>query len=82
VELLTSQRDPPPPDEAVNDLIALIRNRCEQDGWSVEAQRCLGTVKTAEDADRCGTLLTEAQQAALVRDQRARAGDSSTPPSE
>jgi len=78
-DLVAAGIDPPPPDAEVNALIALIRTRCEDDGWTAEARRCLGTMQTAVDADRCGTLLTEAQLAALVRDQEQRLGGASEP---
>ena len=73
-DLVAVGLDPPPPDDAVNALISLIRTRCEEDAWSPEARQCLSTMQTAADADRCGTLLTEEQQAALVRDQEAMLG--------
>lgn len=73
-DLVAIGLDPPPPDDAVNALITLVRTRCEEDAWSPEARQCLSTMQTASDADRCGTLLTEEQQAALVRDQEAMLG--------
>ena len=71
VDELVAGKDPRPPDDVVNKYIALLRTRCETDGWTLEAQNCLSTMASAADADRCGTLLTPAQQEALVRDQRA-----------
>ena len=62
------------PTEMADALRNLIRERCEQDGWSAEATRCLWAMKRLEDAEPCAKLLTEAQQAALVRDQEARFG--------
>ena len=73
VDEMAATKDPRPPDDTLNGLIDLIRVRCEQDRWSAEAIACLSRIKSATDADRCGTLLTEAQQAALVRDQDAKA---------
>jgi hypothetical protein len=84
-DLVASGIDPAPPDEDVNALIALVRTRCEDDGWSAEARRCLGTMQTATEADDCGTLLTEAQLAALLADQEAHlrgAGASAPAPTE
>jgi hypothetical protein len=72
VDEMAATMDPRPPDEALNALIGLIRSRCDQDRWSSEAVACLSKIKSAADADHCGTLLTDAQQAALVRDQEAR----------
>lgn len=62
-----------PPTEAADGLRNLIRERCEQDAWSAEATRCLAAMKTTDDAQPCARLLSEAQQAALVRDQEMKA---------
>ena len=67
VDLLAEGKDPRPPDEVINGLIARIRTRCEEDGWTAEARHCLAKMQTAQDADDCGTLLTAAQQEALVK---------------
>ena len=66
--------DGPPPTEAADALRNLIRERCEQDGWSAEATRCLIAMKTVKDAEPCAQLMTEGQQAALVRDEAAMFG--------
>jgi hypothetical protein len=71
VDELASGLDPRPPDDVMNRQIRLIRDRCEQDAWSPDAVKCLAGMKGTEDANRCATLLSEAQQAALVRDQEA-----------
>src|SRR5262245_15169930 len=63
--------DGPPPTEAADALRNLIRERCEQDGWSADATKCLIAMKTVQDAEPCAQLMTEAQQAALVRDEAA-----------
>ena len=73
VDEMAATKDPRPPDDILNGLIDLIRVRCTEDRWSSEAISCLRRLKTAADADQCGTLLTDAQQAALVRDQDAKA---------
>ena len=57
------------PTEQADALRRLIRVRCEQDGWSAEATRCLIAMQKLDDAAPCATLLTDDQQAALVRDQ-------------
>jgi len=62
------------PTEEADALRNLIRQRCEQDGWSAEAARCLTAMKRLEDAAPCAKLLTDDQQAALVRDQEAQLG--------
>jgi len=66
-------KDGPPTDEA-DALRNLIRERCEHDAWSAEATRCLIAVKQLSDAEPCAQLMTEDQQAALVRDEQARFG--------
>jgi hypothetical protein len=62
------------PTEAADGLRNLIRERCEQDGWSAEATRCLIAMKSTDDAAPCAALMTEDQQAALVRDEQAQFG--------
>jgi hypothetical protein len=62
----------PPPTEQADALRNLIRERCEQDGWSADATKCLIAMKTLDDAAACAKLMTDEQQAALVRDQDAR----------
>src|SRR5262245_9520965 len=63
--------DGPPPTEAADALRNLIRERCEQDGWSAEATRCLIAMTSVKDAEPCAKLMTDEQQAALVRDESA-----------
>jgi hypothetical protein len=63
--------DGPPPTEAADALRNLIRERCEQDGWSAEATKCLIAMKSVKEAEPCARLMTEEQQAALVRDEAA-----------
>lgn len=62
------------PTEAADALRNLIRERCEQDAWSAEATQCLIAMKTTDDGAACAAHMTEAQQAALVRDQQAASG--------
>jgi hypothetical protein len=62
------------PTEQADALRRLIRVRCEQDGWSAEATRCLIAMQKLDDAQPCAKLLTDDQQAALVRDQDAGSG--------
>ena len=62
------------PTEQADALRNLIRERCEQDRWSAEATRCLIAMKSLDDAAPCAAMMTDAQQAALVRDQEARFG--------
>jgi hypothetical protein len=67
-------REDPVPTEEADALRNLIRERCEQDRWSAEATGCLIAMKQVADAEACAPLLSEAQQAALVRDQSAHLG--------
>jgi 2-oxoglutarate dehydrogenase E2 component (dihydrolipoamide succinyltransferase) len=70
-----------PPTEEADALRNLIRERCEHDAWSAEATRCLIAVKQLSDAEPCAQLMTEDQQAALVRDEQARFGGPAEAPS-
>jgi len=70
----------PPPTELADAIRNLIRERCERDAWSAEATKCLIAMKQQDEAARCAELLTEAQQAALVRDQEAQLGKPGPPP--
>ncbi|MBA3501914.1 MAG: hypothetical protein M4D80_12230 [Myxococcota bacterium] len=60
--------------DAKEGFVTIIRTRCTDDVWTAEAKQCLATMKSRDDAERCGTLLTEQQQANLVRDQKAKFG--------
>lgn len=70
-DLLASNQDRRPPDEAVNQVIQRVRVACEEDGWSADARACFARMGTPADADHCGTLLTEAQTQGLLRRQAA-----------
>jgi hypothetical protein len=69
------------PTEEADALRNLIRERCERDGWSADATRCLIAMKRLEDAEPCAKLLTDEQQAALVRDQEAQLDQTASEPS-
>jgi hypothetical protein len=60
--------------DAKEGFVTIIRTRCTDDVWTAEAKQCLATMKSRADAERCSTLLTETQQANLVRDQKAKFG--------
>jgi hypothetical protein len=68
-----SNKDSLPTDEA-DAMRNLIRERCEHDAWSTEATQCLIAMKTLDDAEPCAKLMTDDQQAALVRDEQAQFG--------
>ena len=69
----------PAPTEMADAIRNLIRERCERDGWSPEATRCLIAMQQQDEAARCAALLTDEQQAALVRDQEAQLGGGAAP---
>jgi hypothetical protein len=68
------------PTETADAFRNLIRERCEQDAWSAEATRCLIAMKQLGDAEACAKLMTDDQQAALVRDEQARFGAAAPAP--
>lgn len=70
-EMLATKRQPPP-QETADLIVDIIRTSCDRDAWSEPARRCLAAMKTETDADRCAGLLTDDQQAALVREEKAR----------
>lgn len=69
IGLLVAGQAEKPPDDAVDKIRVLVTTRCHEDRWTTEAQACLSKMKTPDDANTCGTLLTEEQQAALVKAQ-------------
>lgn len=80
VGMLVAGMDPKPPDTDADGLRALIKVRCEADHWSPEAMRCTAEMKTADDANVCATLLSDDQQAALVKAQQEKYGAGAKPP--
>lgn len=68
IELVVAGQNPAPPDDAVNQLIALVEKRCEKDGWKQEARECFSKVKGVEDADACAKNLSEQELANLSGD--------------
>lgn len=63
-----------PPTEAADAMRNLIRERCERDAWSPQAVSCLIAMRSQDDAAACANLMTDDQQAALVRDEQAQFG--------
>src|SRR5262249_56111787 len=57
------------PTEQADALRRLIRVRCEQDGWSADATRCLIAMQKLDDATPCAQLLTHDHHAAPVHAQ-------------
>ncbi len=74
VGMLVAGMTPKPPDADADGLRALVKKRCEVDHWSPEAMRCTAEMKTGDDANVCATLLTDDQQAALVKAQQEKYG--------
>lgn len=68
IELVVAGQNPPPPDDAVNQLIQLVEKRCSTDGWKQEARECFSKVKGVEDADACAKTLSEQELANLSGD--------------
>jgi hypothetical protein len=62
------------PTEQADALRRLIRVRCEQDGWSAEATRCLIAMQKLDDAEPCAKIMPADQQAALTRDLEEQSG--------
>ncbi|NVB79076.1 MAG: hypothetical protein HOV81_11815 [Kofleriaceae bacterium] len=60
--------------EATEEVDAMRRQiiaRCEQDGWSAEAQDCFIHVSTRQEAaEKCASLLTAEQGNALMQQQQ------------
>ena len=72
VAQMLATKQQPPPQETADMIKDIIKTSCDRDAWSEPARRCLAAMKTEEDADRCAALLTDAQQAALVNEEKAR----------
>ncbi|MBA3391519.1 MAG: hypothetical protein H0T89_02690 [Deltaproteobacteria bacterium] len=75
VGALVATKEPRPGDDVIATFTTLIRTRCDEDQWTADARQCLATMTTRAEAERCSTLMTEAQQANLVRDQQAKFGE-------
>ncbi|MCX5742462.1 MAG: hypothetical protein NT062_08200 [Proteobacteria bacterium] len=58
-----------PTDELARPFRELVVERCTQDVWSAEAQRCM--LDATADLDRCTTLLTAPQQQTFQDQARA-----------
>ncbi len=74
VGMMIESMEPRPGQETIDGITGIIKTRCDQDAWTADAKQCLATMKTRTDAEHCSTLLTEEQQANLVRDQKAKFG--------
>jgi hypothetical protein len=64
--------------KAAPDMLPLIPKiadltvkRCTIDGWSQAAITCMATARKPADTDRCQSLLTADQQAAVRRDMQS-----------
>lgn len=57
-----------PPDEGGRALRAVFANRCEQDGWSKAARRCLTETRSTDQPRNCRQHLTPDQSKRLDED--------------
>lgn len=64
MDTLTSGKSDVPPDQ-VKKFHDLFVGHCTTDAWSAQVRQCFGTIKTLDDGDKCGQLLTDAQREAL-----------------
>jgi hypothetical protein len=80
--MMEGKEQTPKAKEAMAGFTEIIRTRCDADAWSAEARQCLAAMKTREDAERCSNMLTEEQQANLVRDEKAKYGEGTPAPEE
>jgi len=54
-------------DAMVQKIEQALRERCVDDKWTLDAQRCFGAIRTIADSDTCATLLTVDQRDAFQR---------------
>lgn len=66
VDMIMPKEGAPP--ETIKTIVDLIVERCEQDGWSGDAQTCLLGMKSLDDNTRCEEMLTIAQRDALAKE--------------
>ncbi len=78
--MMEGKEETPKAKEAMAGFTDIIRTRCDADAWSAEARQCLAAMKTREDAERCSNMLSEEQQANLVRDEKAKFGEGTPAP--
>jgi hypothetical protein len=64
MDTLTSGKSDVPPDQ-VKKFHDLFVGHCTTDAWSAQVRQCFGTIKTLDDGDKCGQMLTDAQREAL-----------------
>jgi hypothetical protein len=59
------------PPEATDPLRRVIEQRCDRDAWTADTNRCLLSLTSLADGDRCQALMTQAQVDAFHRDSEA-----------
>ena len=68
-----------PSDTEVKEIKAILKTRCESDGWSDRAKECLATMESEADADGCASMLTAEQRNKIVSDERIKLGGGKRP---
>lgn len=68
-----------PSDTEVKEIKAILKTRCEADGWSDRAKECLATMESEADADGCASMLTAEQRNKIVADERIKLGGGKPP---
>jgi hypothetical protein len=66
-------------DTEVKEVKAILKTRCETDGWSDRAKECLATMESEADADGCASMLTADQRTKIVADERIKLGGGKPP---
>ncbi|HTR50181.1 MAG TPA: hypothetical protein VMJ10_05695 [Kofleriaceae bacterium] len=59
--------------EQLDPFRKVLSTRCDQDLWTAQAQQCFDDAKSLDDADKCQSTLTPAQQESLKKDGEAAA---------
>lgn len=69
VSLMTGATKHPP--EATDPLRRIIEERCDNDRWTADANKCLLELASLAEGERCQTLMTPAQIDAFQRESEA-----------
>jgi len=59
--------------EQLDPFRKVLSTRCDQDLWTADAKQCFEDAKSLDEADKCQSTLTQAQQDSLKRDGTAAA---------
>ena len=77
--VILASNDAMPSDTEVKEIKAILKTRCETDGWSDRAKECLATMESEADADGCASMLTADQRTKIVSDERIKLGGGKPP---